>query len=43
MAVLAAGLNAQIGKVDEKEVCECVDYLSSIWGRVVILVELSVP
>ena len=41
MAVFAAGLDAQIGKVDEQEVCESVDYLGGEWCRVVILVKLS--
>lgn len=43
MAVFAAGLNTQIGKVDEQEVCEGIDYLGGKWSRVVILMELSVP
>ena len=42
MAVFAAGLNAEIGKIDKEEVCEGVYYLGGIWGRIVVLVELSV-
>lgn len=43
MAMFAAGLNAEIGKVDKEEVCEGIDYLGGVWGRVVVLwVELSV-
>lgn len=43
MAVFPAGLDAEIGKVDEQEVCEGIDYLGGVWGCVVILIELSVP
>ena len=42
MAVFAAGLNADIGKVDEEEVGEGVHYLGGVGGRIVILLELSV-
>lgn len=42
MAMVAAGLNTPIGKVDKEEVREGVNYLGGIWGRVVVLVELSV-
>lgn len=42
MALFAARLNAKIGKVDKEEVCEGVNYLGEIWGRVVVLMELSV-
>ena len=42
MAVFAARLNANIGKVDEEEVCEGIDYLGGVWSGVVVLVELSV-
>ena len=37
MAVFAAGLNAQMGVVEEEEVGERVDYLGGIWGCVVVL------
>ena len=42
MAVFAAGLNAQVGKVDKEDVCEGVHYFGGIWRRVVVLMELSV-
>lgn len=42
MAMVAAGLNTPIGKKDEEEVREGINYLGGIWGRVVVLVELSV-
>ena len=42
MAVFAAGLNAEIGKVDKKEVCEGIDYLGGIWSGIVVLGGLSV-
>lgn len=42
MAVFAAGLNASEGEVDKEEVGEGIDYLGSIWGRVVILAGMSV-
>ena len=42
MTVFSTGLDANIGKVDEEEVCEGIDYLGGIWCRVVVLPELSV-
>ncbi len=42
MAVFAAGLNAETGKIDKEEICEGVDYLGGIKSRIVVLVELSV-
>ena len=37
VAVAAAGLDAQVGVVDEEEIGERVDYLGGVRGRVVIL------
>ena len=42
VAVFAAGLDASVGKIDEEEVREGVDYLGGVRGCVVILAELSV-
>ena len=42
MAVFAAGLNANVGKVDKEEICEGVYYFGGIWRRVVVLMELLV-
>lgn len=39
--MFTAGLNAKVRKIDKEEVCEGIDYLGGIWGRVVVLVELS--
>ena len=37
MSLFPTGLDAQIGKIDEEEVCEGVHYLGGIRGRVVVL------
>ena len=42
MALFAAGLDAEVSKIDKEEVCKGVDYLCGIRGRVIVLVELSV-
>ena len=42
VAIFAAGLDASVGKIDEEEVREGVDYLGGVRGCVIILAELSV-
>ena len=37
VAIVAAGLDAHDGEVDEQEVRECVHNFGGVWSRIVVL------
>ena len=37
MPVLSAASNADVGQIDEEQICQCVDDLGSVMGGIVVL------